>query len=125
MEEVSWGQRLFGWQTPAALAEVNVQHETNLHNLFNQVFGSVYQLLTIIPLTVSVSVGLRALKRVRFPISCILPHADLLGLSILIGGLAVLMPYPPTELLEELVAVFVLFYSIQSARCLRSQERPS
>ena len=33
MEEVSWGQRLFDWGTPALLSEVNVQGETNLHNL--------------------------------------------------------------------------------------------
>ena len=33
MEEVSWGQRLFGWGTPAILREVNEQSETTLHNL--------------------------------------------------------------------------------------------
>ena len=33
MEELSWGQRLFGWGTPAILMEVNVQRETTLHNL--------------------------------------------------------------------------------------------
>jgi hypothetical protein len=32
LEEISWGQRLFGVQTPELLAS-NVQHEMNLHNL--------------------------------------------------------------------------------------------
>jgi hypothetical protein len=32
-EEISWGQRLFGWATPDALDEVNAQGETNLHNI--------------------------------------------------------------------------------------------
>lgn len=32
-EEISWGQRLFGWGTPAALRRANAQDETNLHNL--------------------------------------------------------------------------------------------
>jgi len=32
-EEISWGQRIFGWATPELLEEVNVQQETNLHNL--------------------------------------------------------------------------------------------
>lgn len=32
-EEISWGQRLFGWGTPSELAHINVQDETNLHNL--------------------------------------------------------------------------------------------
>lgn len=33
MEEISWGQRLFGFATPDALAGVNRQQELNLHNL--------------------------------------------------------------------------------------------
>jgi hypothetical protein len=32
-EEISWGQRIFGWATPATLQAANLQHETNLHNL--------------------------------------------------------------------------------------------
>jgi len=31
-EEASWGQHYFGWDTPASLAEINKQKETNLHN---------------------------------------------------------------------------------------------
>ena len=34
-EEISWGQRIFGWETPAGYAELNEQGETNLHNLEN------------------------------------------------------------------------------------------
>ena len=32
-EEISWGQWIFGWETPAALEAVNDQGETNLHNI--------------------------------------------------------------------------------------------
>lgn len=32
-EEISWGQRLFGFSTPAALEAINTQDETNLHNI--------------------------------------------------------------------------------------------
>jgi len=32
-EEISWGQRIFGWQTPTWLAAINVQSETTIHNL--------------------------------------------------------------------------------------------
>ena len=31
-EELSWGQRIFGFATPEAVNQVNVQHEFNLHN---------------------------------------------------------------------------------------------
>ena len=33
-EELSWGQRLLGLQTPPALQEINAQDEINLHNLY-------------------------------------------------------------------------------------------
>jgi hypothetical protein len=32
-EEISWGQRLLGWATPADLALLNNQGETNIHNI--------------------------------------------------------------------------------------------
>jgi hypothetical protein len=32
-EEISWGQRIFGWETPEALEEINRQGETTLHNI--------------------------------------------------------------------------------------------
>jgi hypothetical protein len=41
-EEISWGQRIFGWETPAYLMENNIQQESNLHNLFNEYFDFAY-----------------------------------------------------------------------------------
>lgn len=32
-EEISWGQRIFGWRTLGVFAEINQQYETNLHNI--------------------------------------------------------------------------------------------
>lgn len=32
-EEISWGQRIFGWSTTGVFAEINEQQETNLHNI--------------------------------------------------------------------------------------------
>ena len=39
-EEISWGQRLIGFNTPPELRAVNVQHETNIHNL--EIFNDKY-----------------------------------------------------------------------------------
>ncbi len=33
LEEVSWGQQLFGWETPASIGAINDQGQTNLHNI--------------------------------------------------------------------------------------------
>lgn len=62
-EEISWGQRIFGWQPSEFFAENNHQNETNLHNLVvgdvklaKTLFGSVLTTvlllyLIVLPLT--------------------------------------------------------------------------
>lgn len=42
MEEISWGQRLFGFATPESLAEVNWQSEFNFHNVQTDLSETVY-----------------------------------------------------------------------------------
>ncbi len=39
-EEISWGQRIFGWRTPEALEVINAQQEISVHNIhgFHQLF---------------------------------------------------------------------------------------
>ncbi len=32
-EEISWGQQIFGWQTPEFVKDINDQQETNIHNI--------------------------------------------------------------------------------------------
>lgn len=54
MEEISWGQRIFQWQTSTYFSEHNVQGETNLHNLNTQLFQGVlffggFILLAVLP----------------------------------------------------------------------------
>ena len=46
LEEISWGQRIFGWETTALMLEINEQQENNLHNLFNEYFDIGYVCLT-------------------------------------------------------------------------------
>ena len=44
MEEISWGQRIFDWGTPAVFEEVNFQDETTLHNV-NFANNVIYEML--------------------------------------------------------------------------------
>lgn len=46
-EELSWGQRIFGWQTPDYWKALNYQGETTLHNLFNPLIRGGTYLLTL------------------------------------------------------------------------------
>ena len=42
-EEISWGQRIFGFATPDFLMPWNVQREFNVHNIANASFGSIWR----------------------------------------------------------------------------------
>ena len=41
-EELSWGQRIFDFATPAAVASLNAQHEFNIHDMATQVFQNAW-----------------------------------------------------------------------------------
>jgi hypothetical protein len=47
-EEISWGQRFFGWATPEVLEQTNIQDETNLHNLWFMQQGAVARGLSLL-----------------------------------------------------------------------------
>ncbi len=40
-EEISWGQRLFEWETPDFMMSLNQQGESNLHNIETEWFGEL------------------------------------------------------------------------------------
>src|SRR5690606_26277451 len=47
-EEISWGQRIFDIETPAALKARNAQEELNLHNLTFEFRGEVYKVNKVV-----------------------------------------------------------------------------
>jgi hypothetical protein len=59
-EEISWGQRIFGFGTPESLEEVNDQAETNLHNLAT---GKANFLFNLFWLVMGVLIPLAALHK--------------------------------------------------------------
>lgn len=79
-EELSWGQRIFGWETSETLREINKQEETNLHNIHG--VGSTFKWLqmvagaygTILPLLL---LSMDVFKRNKF-FSYVIPHYTLI-----------------------------------------------
>ena len=75
LEEIAWGQILFGWKTPENIAAVNAQNQTTLHNLeFFQNHLDLNLFLVSVVLLVLVLGGLqfegcaqRSLMKVGFP----------------------------------------------------------
>jgi hypothetical protein len=93
-EEISWGQRLLGFETPAELSEANAQDETNVHNLnvfdgfltverLFQLFWIVFAVL--IPIVCALSTGARRWLGSILPIMP-LAVAILLILNQLLGN---------------------------------------
>jgi uncharacterized membrane protein YfcA len=69
MEEISWGQRLFGYGTPESFA-ANRQGEVNLHNFFTTPIHTVYRLgswaaLILLPFLVAFGPRWRLFDRFR------------------------------------------------------------
>lgn len=122
MEEISWGQRIFGWETPEVIAEGNTQDETNIHNYFTASFDIFYRLLVFFPVTALVPLWLEVSHRSSTLSRLVLPHPSMLGLALLTGFVALIW-YQEQELLEEMIAVFVFFYGLRLHFWARS--RPS
>lgn len=57
-EEISWGQRIFGWMTPGALEDINNQGETNIHNI-----GSLLKIFNLVIMIVAFIAALLPLVR--------------------------------------------------------------
>ncbi|MBN1264017.1 MAG: hypothetical protein JXA25_00885 [Anaerolineales bacterium] len=114
LEEISYGQRIFGWNTPEFLQKSNIQGETNLHNLLNYQFETLYPLmaLVIIPVLISIFLNLQPQKYTLLEI--ILPHPGLLFSSMVIAFLSIVTGFNQQELLEELFAVLFLVYAIRA-----------
>jgi len=118
MEEISWGQRIFGWETPLFLEEINIQDETNLHNILsrpqNVAIRGFLAILFFLILLVGWFLTHRFWPKVY---NYVFPHPSLVVLAFLI--VVVGLRGTTGELLEELTSFFALFYSIRVWACFR------
>ena len=88
LEEISYGQHLFGWETPRWFAERNAQQETNLHNLLaNRPGKALRNLALVVVALVGIVAPLGAMRtpaayaRGRWPYY-LLPRAELIPLAV-------------------------------------------
>lgn len=139
-EEASWGQHYFGWSTPEALAAVNQQQETNIHNI-----GGIFDQFPRTVLSLGVLLGgvvLPILRRRRhgawveaegsmrwlLPTVVCLPTAVLATLvslpekAIEAFGREVpdLIEISPGETKEYLFGLFLMLYALSLARRLHA-----
>ena len=125
MEEISWGQRIFGWESSEFFREYNVQDETNIHNLFNlnQHFLIVYQTLGTFAALVLVAFQN---ETVRHRFLAYLPDLERLLPSPTYFYFSIILILTPRyqELFEQTVAFFILCYAFDVLRTYKG-EQPS
>ena len=84
LEEVSWGQHFFKWQTPLYFIENNKQNETNFHNISN-LFNQLPRNLLFIWCTISfLVIKIKYIQKNKFLSLFILPTNKLRIISYLI-----------------------------------------
>lgn len=117
MEEISWGQRIFGWSTPELLTQTNLQQETNLHNLITEAFYIGYLALPLTLVATLISIFLRYTRATPRVYWLLLPHQNLVILALLIT-LWIVPPFGPEyELEEQLVSLFAFCYGLGILKC--------
>jgi len=113
LEEISYGQRIFGWGTPDVMV-ANIQHESNLHNFLTYSELDVIEWLgsAAVFVTCCIIIYVRATRDWRMLRYA--PHANLLPLA---AGVAVFASYGWFgEVFENATALFVMLYGLQLAR---------
>ena len=132
LEELSYGQHLFGWGTPEGMRELNDQEETNLHNM-HAIFDQVPRGL----LTLGILVGGIVLPLYRWIRSQPLtesarfywqwPTMDCVTIGLLVILMRPIFSLLETDVVntgetkEQFFALFILLYCISLHNRLRAK----
>jgi hypothetical protein len=108
-EEISWGQRIFGWSSEGVFSDYNYQEETNLHNFFNPILSLFYPLLGMTTFVFLVIIWISPSKSQPQLLRFLLPSRSLFVIALFLasssfGG--------NSEIFETYFTLFFLFYSI-------------
>ncbi|MFQ5630848.1 MAG: hypothetical protein ACE5I1_18920 [bacterium] len=140
-EEISWGQRIFGWETSDTMKEINKQGETNFHNIYGvgtmfKYFHMVIGLYgTILPLIFMNPGGLR--HNNNEAISLLVPHYALVPcfFTALLWRLQATFWNPPkslyfavtefSEVIELIIAIAFFLFMVYQVRRLKTAELPA
>jgi hypothetical protein len=57
MEEISWGQTIFGFETPDGYSQVSQQQETNLHNLLSRSYLNAISTIAVVIFSLALLIG--------------------------------------------------------------------
>ena len=113
-EEISWGQRVFGFDSVGIFNQYNYQHETNLHNFFNPLFTLLYPMIGMSSFLILFIFGFFKNNDSDL-LDLLLPPPSLYILAFIMACTSYM---GHSEIYEELVYDFMLLYSIRILFCL-------
>ncbi|NHZ85970.1 MAG: hypothetical protein GWP19_08825 [Planctomycetia bacterium] len=116
-EEISWGQRIFNWDSTGVFVEYNYQNETNVHNFFNPLMIYIYPTIGLGSFMVLFFIWLFPRKRENYFFNLFFPHPSLFFLVFIMASSSFLGG--GGETFEQLFVIFVLLYSFRIFMCLR------
>ncbi len=115
-EEMSWGQRIFGWESTGVFKEYNYQRETNVHNFMNPIFKFAYPIVGTGVFFALFFAWLFPTKNKTYLLKLFTPHPS----SFFLFALALGAGFEGhSEYFELLLEVAILSYSLRIKGCLR------
>ena len=120
LEEISYGQQFFNWESTGVFKESNMQNETNLHNFIGPFFRFIYPILGMGLFIVLFLMWFFYRGRKPYWIELITPHSSLIVLTFFMAGASF---KGHSEIFEEMLAFFGILYSIRIFVCLRNPSK--
>ncbi len=120
LEEISWGQQFFNWESTGIFKENNMQSETNVHNFIGPFFRFIYPIAGIGLFIVLFLMWFYFRGEKPCWLELIIPHPSLIILTFFMAAASF---KGHSEVFEEMLSVFVLFYTIRIFVCLKSPSK--
>lgn len=110
-EEISWGQRIFGWESYGVFKDYNLQKETNLHNFFlNPIYPYIYPFVGMSSFLVLLFFWVFKKNENSSLYDLFFPHPSLFFLSFIMACSSF---RGENEAFETLLAIFIFLYSFR------------
>jgi hypothetical protein len=116
LEEISWGQRIIGFETPETLVRINTQDEFNVHNIFTMELIGSYKIVAAVLFAISCFSFLNMVKKFNMSkklqwLLVYLPDPSLIVMFSLILVLSTHFNF--NELVEQLAGLVVVLYAVR------------
>lgn len=120
-EEISWGQRIFNWETPETIKAYNYQDETNLHNFINPILPLIYPLFGMTAFLIMLAYWFFPAVGRSYFIAFIVPSPSFFVLFFFMAASSFM---GQGELFESLFSLFCLLYTMRLFVVLRKPALP-